>query len=384
VPAGTPLTRRGLLPLVLAGLVSQALIVVLAPTVVAVADDLDTTVSAVSQARVLTAVAAIATAPLAGLLLRGNDPGRPVAAGAVCAVAGMGAAAAAPSLGAYLAAHVLAGAAVGMLLTAAFAGVAAFVPGDRARALGVVVAANAAAWIVVNPITGTLTEAISWRAGQLVPAVLAVAPLVLARVAVPIRGEEVEGNALRALLRDVGARRWVVAECAAYTGWAAELTFVGAFFIERHDLGEGATGLLLAVGAAVFMAASMQFRRVAARLPRRHVLTVSSLAMGALIALQLNVAPSVAFTLAAFCAVAVAAGVRSPASASLGLGHCAQRPGAMMAARSAATQAGYLAGAAVGAAVLTAHGYDDLGWALAAIMVAAAALMARVPEPGAL
>jgi predicted MFS family arabinose efflux permease len=377
---GVPLTRRGVAPLVLAGLVSQSLIVVLAPTLVAVARDLEASAAAVSQARIVTAVAAIGVSAFAAVLLRAREPRRPIALGAACAIAGCAAAAAAPTLPAFLAAHALMGSAVGLLLTAAFAGVAAFDAAGRRRAMGQVVAANALAWIVVNPIAGSLTEALSWRVGQLVPAALAIGALLAARRAAPIASSTVEGHAVRALLRDVGARRWIIAECVAYCGWAAELTFIGAFFIEHHGLGEGATGVLLAVGAGVFVLTSTQSGRMSS-LPRRPLLIVSTLAMGPLIALQFSVAPAVAATLVAFCLVAVAGGVRTPTSASLGLEHCAPRPGAMMAARSAANQTGYLLGAAIGGAVLQVAGYAELGIALAAVMLTAAWLMFLVPDP---
>jgi predicted MFS family arabinose efflux permease len=74
-------------------------------------------------------------------------------------------------------------------------------------------------------------------------------------------------------------------------------------------------------------------------------------------------------------------GVPTPTSASLGLEHCAPRPGAMMAARSAANQTGYLLGAAIGGAVLQVAGYAELGIALAMVMLTAAWLMLLVPDP---
>jgi predicted MFS family arabinose efflux permease len=53
----------------------------------------------------------------------------------------------------------------------------------------------------------------------------------------------------------------------------------------------------------------------------------------------------------------------------------------MMAARTAATQLGYLLGAVVGGAVIAGSGYGVLGLVLAAFMVASAGLVLRVHDP---
>lgn len=52
-----------------------------------------------------------------------------------------------------------------------------------------------------------------------------------------------------------------------------------------------------------------------------------------------------------------------------------------MAARTAATQLGYLAGAAVGGAVIASAGYGTLGIVLAVGMVVSALLVLRVSDP---
>ena len=69
----------------------------------------------------------------------------------------------APTLMLFLAAHLLVGVAFACLLSAGFAGVAAFAPERRPWAIGYVAGASALAWIVVNPIAGAVTEWVSWR-----------------------------------------------------------------------------------------------------------------------------------------------------------------------------------------------------------------------------
>jgi predicted MFS family arabinose efflux permease len=53
----------------------------------------------------------------------------------------------------------------------------------------------------------------------------------------------------------------------------------------------------------------------------------------------------------------------------------------MMAARTAATQLGYLLGAVIGGAVIAGAGYGALGFVLAAGMAASAWLILRVDDP---
>ena len=57
---------------------------------------------------------------------------------------------------------------------------------------------------------------------------------------------------LRAVFRDRSARRWTLAELVAYSAWTAELTYIGAFYIQTYDVSEATVGFLLAVGSVAF------------------------------------------------------------------------------------------------------------------------------------
>jgi predicted MFS family arabinose efflux permease len=372
--------RARLAPLMLATMASQALIVVLAPTIVAVGADLGASVGAAGQARSVTAGAAIlASAAIAGRI---DSVGisRLLAAGAAVAIIASAAVAAAPNLVAFLLAHVLVGIALACLLSAGFAGVAGFTPERRAWAIGYVAGANALAWIAVTPVVGMLTERLSWRAAEAVPATLAVGAL-LASKRIEAAPAAPGVASLGTLLAHPSARRWIGAELAAYGAWACVLTYVGAFFIEGLGVREGVAGWLLAAGAASFFAASTRSGRLAAALPRRPLAAAASLAMAVFVLLQMGVAASAAGAAACFCLVGLAAGVRTPASGGLGLDQLPEHPGAMMAARTAAAQTGYLLGAVVGGAVIAVAGYRALGLVLATGLAVAAYLILRVDDP---
>lgn len=371
-----------LLPLVLATMGSQALLVVLAPTLVDVGRSLDASVGAVGQARTIAAAAAIGcSAAIPALLSRLGLHGV-LAIGVGFAIVGSAAAAAAPALAVYLGAHVPVGVGIGAMLSAGFAGVAAFPVRERTWAMGYVAAANALAWIVANPVIGTLTDAVSWRAGQLVPAVIALAALAVAPRALPIASSPLPRGALRTCAAERGARRWAGAEMLAYCAWAGGLlTFVGAYFIELHGTSEALTGVLLAGGASAYLLASVRTGALAARFPREPLMRAAALAMSALFvllfALELGLWPSFAL----FCAIATLAGVRTPASAALGMAQLPGQPGLMMAVRTGTTQFGYLLGAAGSGLVLALADWEALGACLAVVMVASAGAMRGVPDP---
>jgi predicted MFS family arabinose efflux permease len=181
-------------------------------------------------------------------------------------------------------------------------------------------------------------------------------------------------------MRVQSARRWLGAEVIAYGAWTALLTFVGAFFIERLGVSQVAAGWMLAAGAGAHFAASSRSGTLMALIPRRRLLAGSAATMALLFFVLLGLTASPAAGVATFCLIGLAAGVRSPASSGLGLEQMPQYPGAMMAARTAATQLGYVLGAVIGGAVISQGGYGTLGIVLAVGMGASAVLILRVDD----
>lgn len=215
--------------------------------------------------------------------------------------------------------------------------------GDRLRRRS-----NALAWITVNPLVGLVTDWLSWRVAQAVPAAIALAALLASRAAAPAPGS-LAAPRIRTLVAGLSVRRWIASELIAYGSWTALLTFIGAFFIERLGVREAVAGWLLASNAAAHFAASTRSGGLARRISRRRLVAGSALLMAVLLPMQLSVTGSVALAVGVFCLVGFAAGIRTPASSGLGLEQLPDHPGAMMAVRTAATQLGYLLGATVGA-----------------------------------
>jgi predicted MFS family arabinose efflux permease len=384
-----PSRARRLLPLVFATTATQASIVVLAPLIVEIGDGLDASVSAVGLARSVLAGTAVAGSLAIGPLIDRIGVRPLIVRGAALGLAGAAASAAAPSLVFFYLASVVTGLGVACLLSAGFAGVAAHFDSHEAPwAMGYVVGAQSLAWIVGNPVIGVLAQAGSWRLSYAVPAAICLAALVAGLRAPP---ERVPGGAagerdtirsgLEAVFRDRSARRWAIAELVAYSAWTAELTYAGVFYIRNYGVSEAAVGVLLSVGSLVFLATSLNMARLTNRFPLKPLIVASAFGMGVMLVPVLGWAPAVGGTLGLFCVMAFFAGVRSTGSSTLGLDQLPDRPGAMMGARTASAQLGYMVGAAGGGAVLAISDFATLGIVLFVGMAFSAVLLARVHDP---
>jgi len=379
-------SRRRLIPLVLATTATQASIVVLAPIIVAVGHDLHQSVSAIGQARtILAGTAALASLRIGRSIDRlGVRPA--IVRGASLALAGLAITAAAPSLPAFYAGHVLVGLGVAFLLSAGFAGAGAwFDERDAPWALGFVVGSQSIPWILGNPLVGVLTDAVSWRLAYAVPGAFVLAALV-AGLAAPrerrtaARPDDAAG--VRQVLADGSARRWALAELVAYSAWTAELTYIGAFYVKKYGVEESLVGVLLAVGSVAFLISTLSTERLVRRVgQRRPVIVATALGMGALAAVIMNVTPAVAFTVSLFFVMALFAGTRATTSSALGLSQLPAQPGTMMAARTASAQFGYMVGALMGGIVLAVAGFGALGFFLLGGIALSAVLVSRVDEP---
>ena len=360
---------------------------VLAPIMVEIGEKLGASVSAVGQARtVMAAVAAVASLRVGPLIDRVGV--RPVIVwGGALAVAGHAVTSLATTIGIFFAGHVFIGIGVACLLSGGFAGAGAwFDDEDAPWALGYVVGSQSLAWIVGNPLIGVLTDAVSWRLAYAVPGAAALAALAAAIIAKAGRVDAERGavpSGMTDVARDPSARRWTIAEFVAYSAWTAELTYIGAFYVQTYDVGESLVGFLLAIGSVAFLISTLGTDRLVQRFGgrRRRLVVISALAMGSLVAVIMNVTPAVTFTVALFFLMALCAGVRSTSSSALALGLMPAQPGAMMAARTTSAQLGYTLGAMIGGLILAVSGFGALGFFLLAGMAFSAVLITRVGEP---
>jgi predicted MFS family arabinose efflux permease len=144
---------------------------------------------------------------------------------------------------------------------------------------------------------------------------------------------------------------------------------------------------LLSAGAACFVAASLLGGRLGEAGRLRTVVGWSTAALGAGVVLLFGIPVlgldgwSAALSGGlAFCLAGVAGGLRIPAASVLGMAQHPERPDVMMAARTAAMQAGYLVGAVLAGSVVATAGWPALGPVLAIPLGLSALLMVRLPS----
>lgn len=361
---------------------AQAGAIALSPVLAEVASDLHVSTAWAGQLRTIAGLVAGVTALALGRVGARIGLRRQLLAGAVLLGVGALAGAAAPGLALLAVAQVPVGAAIALLTTGGTLAAAAWLPAERrASALSWALVGQPAAWIVGMPLIGFVAAG-SWRYAWLA---LPLPAAVLAAVAVARRPEEPRPTAasvpLRAVLGPHELRRWLGAELLANTAWAGTLVYSGALLVESYGASTELTGILLATGAAAYVAGNFLSRKLVQQ--SRDVLPWFGLALAATTVLFGSVRPSLALSAGLFAAAAFAAGGRTFLSGTLGLSAPPElRPGAM-ALRAASMQFGYFVGSFVAGAALAIGGYAALGSALAALHLIGSWVIARHSEPNA-
>jgi MFS family permease len=214
------------------------------------------------------------------------------------------AAAIAPSIGLFIAARALSGAANAFLTPLVLAGLAEVTPAERlGRSVGTFAAVQTAA-IALSPLCGGLLGEVDWRLAFLAPAVVAV-PLALLPPPDALRRRDAEPARLRAAF----TRRVGVLSAAAFAGYAG-VTGIGFMVALRCDdafgLGSTDRGLVLAGFGFAGMLAGRPSGRLVDRLGRIPVAVY-----GAVICAVLVAALGVVATVAGLTSVWIAAGAAS-------------------------------------------------------------------------
>jgi len=350
---------------------AQSGLIVLTPVLSKVADDLGVSTAVAGQLRTVSGLAAGTAAVLLGTIGRGVALRRVLAGGTAGLALASLASAAAPTFAMLAAAQVLLGASVAALLVGGTVGAAEWVPREhRTRVLSWALVGPPAAWIVGMPLIGAIGE-IDWRWTWVVLPFIAALVAGLAVVRRPASRRTTGSDSLVSALRDAPTARWVLGELLASSAWIGTLIFSGALFTESYGTTTLVTGIVLATGAAAYVAGNVAFRRVVAC--RAHVLLVRlSVVLAVGVALFGIVRPGLSVSAALFAATAFVAGGRVLIGSAVGLEAVPERRLAVMGARAAAQQLGYFLGAAAAGAALSAGGYPGLGLALGLLFLASA------------
>lgn len=350
---------------------AQAGVIVLTPVLSKVADDLDVSTAAAGQLRTVSGLVAGLTAIVLGTVARGVSLRRLLAAGAAGLALASAASAAAPSFAVLASAQALLGASVAALLVGGTVAAAEWVPKEhRTRVLAWALVGPPAAWIVGMPLIGAIGE-ISWRWAWIALPLVAAVVAGFAVAFRPASARAVRSESLTTALRDPRTARWVTGELLATSAWVGTLVFSGALFTESYGATTAVTGIVLAAGAAAYVAGNVFFRRfMHCRAPVLLVRLSLVLALG--VALFGIVRPALPVSAVLFAAAAFVAGGRTLIGSAVGLEATPERRLAVMGARAAAAQLGYFVGSAAAGAALAAGGYPAFGAALAGLFLVSA------------
>ena len=281
--------------------------------------------------------------------------------------------AAAPTFAVLAAAQVVVGAGLGVVISSGLAAAAEWsAPERRSRVLSWTLIGQPAAWIVGMPAIGAIGD-LSWRAGWIAVPFVASA---LALLAVGSRSSDAIAEPAREswllLWRDRNLGGWALSELLAFSAWAGALVYTGALFVESYGVSPAIAGLLLAGAAIAYLPGNFLARRWVEGYSRQ-LLVALPLAAATIVTLLGAYRPALGVSAAIFVALGFVGGARTIAGSALGLEVCATRRVFGMRVRAAATQFGYLFGAAFGGIALASGGYAGLG-AMFGVLFALAAI----------
>ena len=357
----------------------QAGVIALSPVLAEVASDFGVSTAIAGQLRTVSGLVAGLTAVAMGRFSSRLGLRELLLAGLTILAAGSLLSAAAPSIVALALAQVAVGAGIALVLSGALAAAAEWsAPERRAQVLSWALLGQPVAWIVGMPVIGLLGAA-SWRWGWLAVPFLASAVALAAVAARPSDDRrEPRVDTWRLLRHDSRVVGWALGELFAWSAWAGALVYAGALFVESYGVSSGAAGLLLGAAAVAYLPGNLLARRHVDASARLLAAAVPPVAAAIVVVFGVY-RPSLGVSGGLFALLAFVAAARTIAGSALGLEVCSQRRVFAMRIRTAATQFGYLLGAALGGIALSAGGYAALG-AVFGVMF----LLAAVPHAAAL
>jgi predicted MFS family arabinose efflux permease len=350
---------------------SQAGVLVMSPILSQVAADLDISIAAAGQLRILAAPLAAGVALATGRGLSRFSPRALIVAGSALLAVGSLASAVAPRFVFLVLAQVPMWSGIAMLLTAGVAAIASWSePGDRTKFVSRALAGAPAAWILGMPVIG-LVASVDWRLAFLALPLPAAAIAGLAAASRPGDAPVAGGNRSLSRLLQIGpARRWVLGELAANSAWAGTLVYSGALFTETYGTSSAATGVALAIVAAGYLVGN-QWAGHRKPVDAQQAMLRASIAAAVTVALTWSVTRSLPVTLVLFAVTAGITAVRMVSATVYGFDVAGDHGQAVGVARATTTQVGYLLGSLLGGLAIAMGGLTALSVLYAALFVAA-------------
>ena len=351
---------------------AQAGFLVLAPILPEMSREFGISTAAGGQLRLVSGIAGGLTALALAPLARRLDLRNLLTAGLGLLGAGSLGSALAPSFAVLAAAQLAIGSGLGIVVSAAIAAAAEWAPPEqRGRVISWALVGQPAAWVLGMPVVGAVSG-IDWRLAWLsVPLAASLLGLAAVRRRPPGAPAAELGVSWRRVWGRPTVASWAMGELFAFAAWGGTLIFSGALFLESYDTSAATVGLVLAAAALAYFPGNFLARRWVDRSARPLLLGLA-LALAAGDAAFGAVRPGLAFSAVLFAGLVFLAGARTLVGSSIGLHAAPNDKMAVTSVRAAATQLGYLLGAALGGTALAAGGYAALGAAQATMFVAAA------------
>ncbi len=330
----------------------QAAVIAVSPVLAEVAADFEVSTATAGQLRSVSGLAAGIIALAMGVLVARFGLRDLLVLGLVTLAVGSLLSAAAPSFSLLVAAQVAVGAGLAVVLSAAVAAAAAWTASEeRASVLSWTLVGQPSAWIVGMPVIG-LVGGVSWRLAWIaVPFVASVVALAAIATRAGDAPTETGRGTFRALRASPGATGWAVGELLAFSAWAGTLVFAGALFVESYDTSPGVAGVVLGLAAIAYLPGNFLARRWTGPHARPALVLLPGVS-AALVAAFGAFRPNLVTSMLVFALLAFVGGARTIVGSAFGLQVCARRQVLAMRVRAAASQFGYLLGAAVGGVAL--------------------------------
>ncbi len=357
---------------------AQAGLLTLTPIMPAIAKDFGVATATAGQLRTLAGLVGGAAALTVMALGAGIDLRRLLLAANATLVLGSIGSAAAPTVAVLALAQATVGAAAGLLVAGGLAAAATWArPENRARILARGSLGQPVSWVVGMPLIG-ISASLGWRFAWLgVPLVAAAAGLLAVwsgsgddRRAMPGARPPAPARPLRWDAKLIG---WSVGEVLGYGGWGGVLSYAGSLLIQSYDASPGSVGLMLGVAAVAAFPGNLIARRWLSS-SSRELLVVFGLAAAAITVVFGTARPGLGASTAIFMLLVFLATTRTVAGSAFALYLAPQRRLAAMSVRASTGHFGYLLGAGLGGAALSAGGFPLLGVTLSALFMLSAAL----------
>jgi predicted MFS family arabinose efflux permease len=237
----------------------------------------------------------------------------------------------------------------------------------RGEAIGFIIAGMSGAYLVGALVVPYLQSFGGWRytfLGYLLPS--SVLALILATITIPRKSVNVDnreqikfGVGFRIIISNRSAVFSLLGYLLAIATWQSILTYNTSFFRSSFLISIGEATIIILIGATVYTIGSVISSRIANRVGRKSLVTISIL-LASILVMGFSYSPIFMLSVGLMCTVCFLVGVMDASSTSLIIEQLPLYAGIMMSLQRAVTQVGGSIGSGLGGAILTFSSYNSM------------------------